>query len=355
MNYPLSYYEFKDFPPLDEEEIELICKYDALDLVLLENANEALRIAIQSEGVFEYILENIVSLNPEYSYVRSETFPFYVNSILKQKYFDDIFPVPKENKREYASLVQNYRKEINLNKKLVMLIGVSLGTDGGHYAAFHYYKGTVEIFDSMQTTNKDKKSSHKSLGYYTPFFVQLAKDLFPGSKVHVPDCVKEEIALQLTGGFSGNEPLAVNRSKLSAEKKRILSIQSSESQNHFCYLWSLWYIHLRISGKNLSDIINIFEKVDPLVVIKRYAWCLIQTLKIEIDSRWKQFFYTHFLYIWSNNPLGNKLSFNFSRYKIPEPKSCVDALYESLQHIQLQLEENTPIPDDVCKRKRTKR
>ncbi len=356
MEYPLSYYKYKEFPALDKEELTLICN-GALDLVLIEDASEVIRLALHRENIFEKILENIVSTNPDYEFIRSETFPFYMNYNTKQKHYPDRNPSSLADKEMYNETINSYREvleNINKNKKLVTILGTSLGNSGGHYAAFHYENGIVSIFDSMQIENKrTARSGYKSLGYYTAYFIQLAQDLFPKSQVIVPDCIKDQLAIQLTGGFSEGQPLAVRDStKLADKDKILLSIQSTESQNHFCYLWAIWYIHLKVSDISVEDVMNkLFTKIDPLVSIKRYAWCLVELLKIKIDPRFQKFFYAHFLSIWSNVPLGNKLSHNFARYSISRPKKCAnisDVLLESLTPIKLIREENTPIPKGFC-------
>jgi len=354
--YPLSYYKYEEFPALDKVEIELICKKNAFDLVLIEDASEVLRIALQAEEVFENILKEIVSTNPDYEFVRSETFPFYLNFTTRNKYYPNMKPSSRTDKERYDDLVEEYKNSVEnkINKKLVTILGVSLGEHGGHYAAFLYENGIVSIFDSMQIESKrTSRSPIKSLGFYTPFFIQLAQDIFPKSEVHVPECVKAELSAQLTGGFPSNQPLEVQKTrKKSEEEKKWLSIQSTESQNHFCFLWAIWYIHLKFIDTKFEDVMNkLFVKLDPLVVIKRYAWCIVQFLKIHIDKRFMKFFNDHFLAIWSNIPLDNKLSPNFGKYLIPQPKQCKtinDAILESVTNVGVKLTTNTPVPKGIC-------
>ena len=109
MNYPLDYLDSANFGFIDEDERDLICKHGALDLVLIENASELLRRAIQNQDVIENILANIVALNKDYSYIRSESFPFYVNEENK-KYFTIVDT--ESDPSEYIATVKNYNLKI---------------------------------------------------------------------------------------------------------------------------------------------------------------------------------------------------------------------------------------------------
>ena len=356
LSIPLDYLYPEVFGAIDKEEKDLICKLGALDLVLIENASDVATKTIQGGGYIEYILKSIVSsYKTGYVHLPSETFPFYLTPENKDTYFKDAFIDAGFDKANYIKLVKNYRKIIgnSKSKKIVTVLGLDLGEDGGHYAAFHYDKNVVSIFDSMQVENTKDDKNFKSIGYYTPYFIQLAGDLFPSAKIVVPDCIKSELSTQFTGGFGGNLPLAVSEAKgLAKRKQKLISIQATESQNHFCYMWSIWWIHLRVAGYSFQKVLDMLKTTDPLTVIKRYIWCVIHVLKIPLfDKRFKSFFEKHFLSIWSNYPLEDKLSIKFARYKLPAINPCInlsDALLHSINPIKLIPEPNTPVPKELC-------
>jgi hypothetical protein len=351
LNYPLSILN-GEIP--DQEEMDLICKYGALDLVLIEGASDLIGDVIKNN--LELILEKIVlaSNNKNVEYMRSETFPFYVNQDVKHKYF--LKDETVKNSDEYFQLVSEYREEF-LSKKqkdIVTVLALNLGNEG-HYAAVYYSNDTVYLFESMSVkihpTHRYKyDSSYKSAGYYTPYYVSLAKDIFSPRKITVPDCISEELSLQFTGGFPSHMPLKVRTSNKTKEEQRLLSIQSTESQNHFCYLWAIWWLHLRLVDMNFETNIKIFNKLDPLVAIKRYAWCILVSLNLLAEIENKDFFKKHFMSIWSNVPLTDKLSLQFGRYDIPLPKcsNILDAITQSVIVVPLNRVENTPVPSDLC-------
>lgn len=353
---PLDYLYPDEFGEMDEGEEELICEYNALDLVLLENASELFRMAVQEEGVIEKILKTLVEAysedNPKLHYLYSNTFPFYVSQNLKNKFYksDTVSSINKE--REYRKNVKNYRKHINPNKDYVSVVAVDLEEFGGHYAAFHYSNGVVTLFDSMQANipEKEKKlypTTIKSSSYYTPYFSQLVSDIFPGATVNVPDCIKDELSLQYTGGFPETLPYSLERQKVPAKLKKLLKMQSTESQNHFCYLWSIWWLHLKLMGLKFQNILGLFKNNDPLIVIKKYGWCILQILKIKTE--YPEFFKKHFMSIWSNGQ--DRLSPEFRRYDISVPSKCEninDALLQSVEKFVLNPVSNTPIPRELC-------
>ena len=252
LSIPLDYLYPEVFGAIDKEEKDLICKLGALDLVLIENASDVATKTIQGKGNIEYILKNIVhSYKTGYVHLPSETFPLYLTQENKKKYFEDDFIDAEFDKENYFKLVKNYRKAIekSKSKKIVTVVGLDLGEEGGHYASFHYDKNVLSIFDSMQVENINENKNFKSIGDYTPYFIQLAGDLFPDAKVVVPDCIKSELSTQFTGGFGGHIPFALSQAKgLTERKQRLISIQATESQNHFCYMWAIWWIHLRVDG-----------------------------------------------------------------------------------------------------------
>jgi hypothetical protein len=347
----------------DIEDIDLICSHNAYDHILIEDASEIFRQVLLTENVIETILQNIIdqSGNNNVNYIHSETFPFYISPEIRSNYTEESnYNSSKPMKTKYDKLLNIYQKKIydkikkNPRMSIITILGVDLGYSGGHFASFYYNNGEVYIFDSMQRIEGSYSENIKSAGYYTPYFEQLAKDIFVGANVMVPNCISSELTVQYTGGFPQNLPYKVIISKLPKKNKELISLQSTENQNHFCYLWSIWWLHLKITGYNFEQILNNSKNLDPLIIIKRYGWCLVKNLRLfdyveESNKLYENFYDRHFLSIWSNVPLNDKLSINFGRYKIPTPK-CANmnqAVAESIKHVDVMLENNTAVPNDL--------
>lgn len=363
LNYPLDYLYPDEFGVIDEEEIDLICEHNALDLVLIENASEVFKKVMMGRGVFERILQKIIveSNRSDITYIDSERFPFYVKGPLVE-YFDDndLASSTTSTEYEYNELVANkqvlVKRALRNHDHIITILAVNLEEFGGHYVAVVHGHGVTEIFDSMQTESDDSAFS-KIKGYYTPWFMQLVNDIFPG-EVRVPDCIIDQLSIQLTGGFITGKPLLIEVAEkegwMTKEYRNLLSMQSTESQNHFCYLWSIWWIHLKVNGVNFQEVLNdTIANVDPLVVIKRYGWCLVYYLDLDRKlGEYKKFFDKHFLAIWDNEVQGEKLSPDFRRYKMPAPNKCYslnNVLNYSIGPVNdLVKVRNTPVPKFLC-------
>ena len=355
LSLPLDFLYPDEFGEMDDDERQLINEYGALDLVLIENASELFRQAMQNGKVFEKILKSIVRAqnNKNIQYLYSETFPFYVSAEKKKKFYksEKSASSTQTKKNKYLRLVNEYRKKIDMKKQYVGIIAVDLESSGGHYIAFYYSNGNVKLFDSMQTSiseNEKKKlyeKNVKSASDYTHYFYQLIHDIFPESLVEVPDCIKKEASLQYTGGFIEDLPYFLEESNVDEQTKKCIILQTTESQNHFCYVWAIWWIHLNLMGLDFMKILEVFNDNDPLIVIKKYGWCLIKILGISVTH--KEFYLQHFMSIWSNGK--DKLSVDFNRYAlvIPDCNHINDAFIESTKNLSLNLEKKTKVPTEL--------
>ena len=116
-NIPLEL-QLKKFGKLDTMQKNLICKFNALDLVLIENANEIFRNFMQ-EGVNNTNLENLLDLisqeNKNSIYLPSNTFKITINK--KSQWF---LSRSKENKE----LLKQYIYDCNtlLKKKKLIIV-----------------------------------------------------------------------------------------------------------------------------------------------------------------------------------------------------------------------------------------
>lgn len=352
LNLPLECQDPDDFGDFDEEQ-KFLLDNGALDLVLIENASELMRRVMMQDGNIEKVLNMLSKTYEGCGVLPSETFPIYEhdpkeawqNTGTLKEYTTAV----NRMKKHYAALLK--KKEINCISAVFALLVESDGS--GHYGSFFLRKGvpTVYIFDSMQLDSQGSA--------YTSLFARLATDIFGIQDVVFDDRFNKFTSLQLTGGFSANTPLMLRFQNLPGEnvmtEKQIESIklQCTESQNHFCYMWSIWSLHLRMIGKSPFDIANLIEtrRVDPLTVIKRYIWSLFnfKGLKFidEIPDKYREFFSYHWPVVWSNDPT-RKLVKNtfFQRYTIPldacrDPTECVSLSYEKL--IEIHIEERTPL------------
>ena len=85
-----------DFESLDEMQKDMICKYNALDLVLLENANELFRMYMQegeNNKKIEKMLELIGKGDSNSIFLPSNSF-----EIMQNKKGDWLFKNTKDNK-----------------------------------------------------------------------------------------------------------------------------------------------------------------------------------------------------------------------------------------------------------------
>lgn len=373
------------FGDLDDDQIWLL-QHNALDLVLLENAAELARLVMMDSTNLERVLELISANSKGCNVVDSQTFKMWVrNPDEKMKeYTKGMVDTEKDYKRLLGPARKKIAKMRLGNKSCIAgIFAVALG-DGedvsGHYCAMFYsvVKNEVLVFDSMQ---------HSPTGsFYSVFFLQLATDLFD-APARVQACFSQELSLQITGGFSGNAPLVIRMLEthlpfddvVSLDEKYGLSRQSTESQNHFCYMWSIWYIHHLMLGSDPGKTANaIYEKgADPLTVIKKYMWGLFNhpSLKLinAIPATHRNFFKKNFPAVWTNDPqrdfgtdgTSDRLSIAkivqpFRRYTFPSTVPRSGDIHAVLKAsiavpIPLTLQRSTPLTNrtlDMCLERR---
>jgi hypothetical protein len=295
----------------DDEEKELINKYNALGLVLTEDANEMAKTVLHHPGVIELILETVLSDVKEVCILPSETFDVTNNDLYAQTLTTYINRVKKMFSKHKFKFV-------------VAVFAIDLGDDTGHYGSIIVDTKTrvITIFDSMQS---DPYGS-----VYSEHFAKIAWHVF-NYGMNIADYVRIEpaiqhplLSLEFTGGFSENEPAEFLFSNLADHLKPIIKVQHTDSQNHFCYMWSIWYIDLVLHGKILADVLpvrpvddggginharvqEIHAEFIPIIVIKKYIWCILHRAKINkimlqvfSDPFDLAFFNNHFMTIWWN-------------------------------------------------------
>jgi hypothetical protein len=130
--------------------------------------------------------------------------------------------------------------------------------------------------------------------------------------------------LQPTGGFEEfTSPDIIHLED--GEDKTHINIQHTDSQNHFCYMWSILFVHVYLRGKMtmFNDFIAKIKKSElpSLLFIKKYILGVLDNLNI-VDLQHKLFFYHHFPRIWSNHQ--DNASSKFDVYELDfEPTSSI--------------------------------
>lgn len=265
MNTPLEEILPNIFGKYDEEQKFLI-KNNCKDLVLIENATEILNIVKDSPCFLENFFHYIISRNKsDYEFLGSYTFRIVKNKHIKQ----------------------NITRKTNKN---VIQIGLDFG-HCGHYGIIINNNGKIILFDSMQ---------YEGSSVYSNIFFEICKDIF-GVYPEMSFFPIEEKCLQISGGF------IQKRYKKESDNDWLKRIQSMESQNHFCYFWTIWYFDMFLTNKlDLKYIEN------PLFVIKKYIYKMLKLVYPDIKILFKQvfsensqfllkFFKKYFIYIWNEN------------------------------------------------------
>jgi len=332
MNIPLEIQLPKYFGKLDEEQKDLICNKEALDLVLIENANEIYRQLVMRDnfisagGIVGFIETILLNISSEYKSIK----------VLDIMYFEYSYDKPHFNNKSITKLKQLLKKY----SKCFVMIAVDLGEAGGHYISVLKNNNNIDVFDSM-TPN----------GIYSKQFINELNN-----NSQLIECLNIDYMLQETGGFPGELPIKYSNKK---GYKKFIN-QFTESQNHFCYMWNIWFLHLNLLGYNISEIVNKIKEYDSIHIIKQYMWNLliytgyiadIKEMYSELDL--SNFFIEHFQYVWTvdTKSTSNKLQFiklcnkNIDTHiELKTFKECFD---KSLNIPELIKCEYSKIPNEV--------
>lgn len=313
------------FGSFDKEQ-EMLIKAGAAPVILVENASEFVSQMKNVHGFIEQIVQYILDDNKKkYVFLGSHTFPAVVKEKWLQKWpstdSDGIYGRNIELTQRYDEIIRNI-KPGKMSKQAILHMAINLG-DIGHYGVAIKNDKKLIVFDSMQ---KDGFSD------YTAMFVQIANDVF-GIQPQVLMDPTRYTCPQPTGGF-------VNENPSESEEDYLIRLQDLDSQNHFCYLWAIWYFHIFVV-QGEEGIASIFKtlhdkSIPPLAVMKRYIWSVLHSFypddktltslitevvstahDREIDAKTAdfltRFFMLNFRYIWDD--FGSK---NFSLYSIIE-------------------------------------
>lgn len=297
---------------LDSQEISFICKKKALDLVLIEQASEQVS-ELLSEDITNNLLTAVVKATCDEK--RCSTMPYVV------------FPVNEDDPKyteypDYKKAVSTFKKQLSATEsKLVYTLicasevdekGVENG--GSHYASVIIYKrkNIAELHDSMQAQTSPYTSA------FSTFLIKAGLD------PHTPQCIIEDLVPQYTGGFVTGVPYWLD--SCDPKYQTDLRVQSTDSQNHFCYVWSIWYIHLILLGYDFPTIIKVVQFLNPLIIIKRYIWYLLIYIDWMKDIPDIEFFKRHFPCYWNvyKCEFKGRWNANFVNKRPSSFKDCFD-------------------------------
>lgn len=233
-------------------------------LVLIEESSEILSRIKDLDGFIEIIFERIIEENKsDFTILGSYTMPYVLRKTdIVWKDFDEVFYKDDKSINKYISKIEDIRSKFK--DRSILHIGADL-TIGGHYGIIIFLEGKAIVFDSMQ---------FNGLSSYTRFFTQIALDV---ADITIDDIIilktpDRETCPQFTGGFITTPE---------NNKDYIVKIQDVDSQNHFCYFWSILYFHIFIT-KGMEGIENVFNNLRddcilPLTCIKRYIWSVVNS------------------------------------------------------------------------------
>jgi len=251
------------FGKFDTEQYVLISR-GSLPVVLLENASEFVSQMKNVPGFIEQIIGFIIKDNKKkYTFMGSHTFPIVIKKEWSEPEQDfDVYGENKELTEQYDQTIKLIKKR---KKPLQAILHIGLEFSGvGHYGVAIKHGKHVIVFDSMQCEGKS---------FYTPVFCQIAQDVF-GIKPKTLLNPTELTCPQITGGF-------VHEAYAKDNEEYFHMLQDLDSQNHFCYMWAIWYFHIFIT-KGQEGVEQVFDEmhkkcIPPLGVIKRYIWSVLHS------------------------------------------------------------------------------
>jgi hypothetical protein len=347
LDTPLEILDEETYGELDLLQQELICKLDAVDVVLLENANEIFRSFMQQGTRIEKILKTMRVEKEHSIYLRSDTFDIVTKPMSEDKdEFDEVWELAftSKNKKTTKAYIKDAverlkTKTIHDDAIIYTVIGLQL-EGGGHYGGIicDLSKSTVHVFDSMSYTDPflDDEANYINSGT-EQCFLDIAEKIFSNKDIKKLinkklsyEMVTVEGMLQPTGGFEGFTSPVLKHANIKRRLKQAINIQNTDSQNHFCYIWSIWFCHIYLrGGLELFDEVttNIASsEIIPLVVIKKYILGFVPMIG-NIDDEEDEFFQRHFPRIWSNHKHPTENKFKLYSFKSKKPKtiqSCLD-------------------------------
>jgi hypothetical protein len=376
-NIPLELKSDK-FGELDSGQLDLICNKNALDLVLIEDANEIVRRIFQDEdrnsNYNSWFIEDLLTdLQSETKDKITKAHKVVILDIQKFQYADSSPNKPKFTKAQMTS----FNKLLTKHKNCLVIIEIDLQEFGGHFICAHKrLKSPSKHSPSNKSPSKYEIKIFDSMSPFGKYSVEFITEFNNIStiKAELTGCLTFDYMFQETGGFDSNIPIKFNKPKY-----KVYADQFTESQNHFCYIWCIWFIHSILLDYNINDIIAKVNSYDSIHIIKQYAWSILMYKRCisEIDEMYKSkyitdFFIDNFQYVWDINskykpksPIKNSPNKNnkieFYRVKNTNIDTHVqldnfkDCFLFSLIQPNLVIVDNSKIPDEVKCVKRSPR
>ena len=144
----------------------------------------------------------------------------------------------------------------------------------GHYGAAILICATNEIilFEPMQA------NAIRGISGYAKILRQVSKDVFAKVTDKTPEDFTAssakicETSLQSTGGFAEIPIPYLEDCKFGPSThdiKEHIAYQHTEAQNHFCYMWSIWFIHLFLDTATRGIVKNTHKRASARTIVKR--------------------------------------------------------------------------------------
>lgn len=349
----------------DKGETVLLCKEGAYSLFLIEDASEIVRQLLQNDCVYEHSYKRQNERNLEYiiQTIIDNTLPnqveFIIPEALHQSGVDEIRD--KQKQKNKINELKKIIKEFDKTKIIVILLSIDISdSGGGHYGIIIHNPISQETlyFDSMSSTVEGNACET----VFCEIFGFISKKLFEKSLVKFEECIskslRQSVFFQITGGFLDTE-------YQDDPELYITEAQDTRSQNHFCYMWSIWYLHLKLmqfksynkKKYSLKHIIEVINEpcntnqritvdglcIDPIFIIKRYInSLLIKTNLIRYLNNEDRLFYDeHFKSVWTNFEMCEEfclVQFKTEYNKIKN-MSYEEIWWDSISPITLELKE----------------
>lgn len=318
------------FGELDKNQTNLI-RIGGTDLILMENASEFIGRIKDTGNFLEKVIQKIIDDNKsDYISLGSHTIIY-------------------EDEEDRKRVLNELKKKIKPGKKYVLHLGLDFGKEGGHYSIMFQTRKGVVVFDSMQGWIVGRKILES---IYTEELTSFAYELFNEETiVLLEDMISSP---QVTGGF-------VSRNKYNSYDEYFKAYQDMDSQNHYCYFWSIAYFHIFImEGGSFLSFKKFFKLIKcnhnhPLTFIKKYIWAILnmiypsqedlekffatifKTLSPSNISFLVKFFLIHFRYVWDNLDTNFFQSFSIIPCNLSEVRS-----FENINQAMIYAFEKTP-------------
>lgn len=316
----IKFFKLPENYQYDAEETDLI-SYGASPLISIEHISEIFKGVMFDEDNMETILRTICEENgrDDITILPSYTFPLTKNGLKPYSIL------------KFKKVFEHFRKNIN-TKYMVALIGYDQ-EEVGHYNAFIWdlKEKNVIIFDSLFPSKE-----------YLPYAKTIVRNLTPEFKLVIPSFT-ERLSLQYTGGNSENYPLYLSShiAYMTEESIRRISLQSPESQNHFCYMWCIWFVHSYILGYDIVNLASYVWKknLDPLTVIKSYGYNTLRYLSVLKKDKeiFPNIIRDNFLYYWdrvSKETFDDNPPFRIYEIVVPDSVNNINNCFDiSINHI----------------------